>query len=162
MLRHRFKFLLAITIVAVVGFTGILVVFAYPPDWRRDPRMTGRPFVEADVTGTWEYTSDFPAATLRITLAADGTFHQEVRPSGSQKPLTQDGHWEIERDRENRQYLYIDHALHSHDRGWSPQWTLWHVCDSSLRPGKLAISGGPDPDPDGYREMKRVRPFREK
>ena len=103
------------------------------------------------IVGLWQVTSREEPVIMRVSFAADGTFHQEILTPLGVTLHTTDGTWEVDNE-----YVVLRSPLQFVENRWQPVLCSWTLVDDKSRPGSQVLFGGVFPDPDVYETFSRT------
>lgn len=117
----------------------------------------------ADIMGNWQYeinpglykgisTND---GIINIEFVPDGTFKQEVLLAKTSNAIIQTGHWRLQKADIHLSDVLME-VPEQDGISWKPINQIWWVIDGHQEGVSLSIFGGNNPDPDQYREFKKI------
>lgn len=119
------------------------------------PSPTEKKVDSTQITGKWQYKTDYDEATITLVLNADGSFVQNVPTSSLGRARAQKGQWSLDGSS-----LFLDKALRYRysNNTWQPTgYTCWVIDNYSLSsPFTLFGGDGFQDDPDSGDVFERV------
>lgn len=140
----------------LIMISGLLLATAGCGQWGGLPEPTKKTVTPADAVGVWIYTADYEKTSITLQIKRDGTFRQTVKPAGQAKPLSSSGRWTLDGADISLDKV-LTHEGFSEGKGWVPESANWYFVDHAGGNPSVAIFGGTHPDPDSWREFKKVR-----